>query len=113
MKGALPEGPQPWAEPLSGGGSGLDNDTLVEGAPDGGFQPADDDPGPDYGSYSDGGSSSDGNEPSLQWRAPMGDWRLVDFGAGFAIDSNRVAWLRHHYGYVKHGWCFGISVGIG
>ena len=60
----------------------------------------------------DGGSSPDGNEPSPVARA-LYDWHLVDFGANFAIDSNRVAWLRHHYEYVKHWWSLGIGIGIG
>ena len=60
----------------------------------------------------DGGSSPDGNEPSPVARA-LYDWHLVDFGANFAIDSNRVAWLRHHYEYVKRWWSLGIGIGIG
>ena len=40
-------------------------------------------------------------------------WTRVDFGADFAIDSIRVAWLRHHYGYVKRWWSLGIGIGIG
>ena len=54
----------------------------------------------------------DGKESTPVARA-LYDWHLADFDANLAIDSNLVAWLRHHYEYVKHGWCFGISIGIG